>query len=90
MTRSSRHFVVAMACKLHTRALHVQTNFWSAHGARTCGVRRTAATKKRRFNRVIVQRFANAAFLRGRLDAFMPRCCCAAQFARLHTPCVNA
>eukprot|EP00974_Lingulodinium_polyedra_P032034 3084720-Lingulodinium_polyedra.AAC.2 len=58
---SNRPFATATTRKSHTRALHARTNFLArAWNTRVCDSRTAAATDGR-LNRIIAQRFANAA-----------------------------
>eukprot|EP00974_Lingulodinium_polyedra_P087663 8498901-Lingulodinium_polyedra.AAC.1 len=59
MMRSNRCFARAGSQTARSRTPRAR-QFWRAHGTRTRGLR-TAATTKRRFNRVIAQRPWNAA-----------------------------
>eukprot|EP00974_Lingulodinium_polyedra_P003207 301000-Lingulodinium_polyedra.AAC.1 len=58
MLRSKRRVSFATPREPHAHALHAQTKNKSARGTRES---RAAAATKRRLNRTIAQRFANAA-----------------------------
>eukprot|EP00974_Lingulodinium_polyedra_P061140 5897197-Lingulodinium_polyedra.AAC.1 len=60
MMRLNGRVVAATARKPHARGIHAQTKFVCARKTRARCVR-TASTAKRRLDRIIAQRFTNAA-----------------------------